>query len=62
MTLGWIIMIVIIVIDIIAMIFVLGVGSRHDKHQETDVVTSSDALTRLKERGVKIVDSQTPQS
>lgn len=55
MELGIIVMLAIIVLDIVVMVFVLRVGSKHDKHNETDTVTSSDAITRMQQSGMRIV-------
>ena len=55
MELGIIVMLAIIVLDVLVMVFVMRVGSKHDKHNETDSVGSSDALARMQQTGMRIV-------
>lgn len=57
MTLGIVVMIAIIVVDLVTMYFVLRVGSKHDKHNEVDTATNSEALQTLQAKGVKLLDS-----
>jgi uncharacterized membrane protein len=55
MTLGIIVMLAIIILDVIMVVVVMRVGAKHDKHNETSSVKSSTALTRMKESGMNIV-------
>lgn len=55
MSFGIFVMLVIIIVELIAVVYMFRVGLRHDAHNEVAAVESSSAMQRLSDRGFDVV-------